>query len=345
MIARFLLRFALLLAALAAPVQTFAGSVDEAAAGLRQLQAEDLRVARVTYRLAVAGADLCLDTGPLSGILVHGASQYSPDYRPAARQVFGLGDLPGVEGVVPGSAADRAGLVAGDTLLAVNGEAFERYEAADKAADYAPVAAAKARLQAALAKGPVTLHIKRGGEARTIRITPDTGCASTVQLLPSDTSDAGADGRMISITTEMVAQTHDDDELAVVIGHEMAHNALRHRQRLDAAGVSRGLLRIFGKNASRIKETEIEADHLGLYLMARAGFDIQAAPRFWERYGKAHDMSFLSEPTHPRWKTRVRQLTDTIVEIRKKEQTGQPLVPPSSLLAQGDIQDSRASGK
>ncbi|HWL48172.1 MAG TPA: M48 family metallopeptidase [Sphingomonadaceae bacterium] len=317
---------ALALAGVPAPVLGQAPSPETA--GLQQLQAEDLRVATIAYRLAVANRELCLDTAPLSGLIVHDASQYAPDYRPAAIRLFGLGGGPGVEAVVADSAAARAGVRAGDELVAVNDVAVDRRAADGGAADYAPVATVKALLAAELAKGPVDLRVVRGGETRMFRIVPVEGCASTIQLLPSDRSDAGADGRMISITTAMVDYADGDDELAVVIAHEMAHNALRHRARLDAAGVSRGIFRIFGKNAKQIRRTEEEADRLGLYLMARAGFDIEAAPRFWRRYGKAHDLGFLSEPTHPRWKARVEALQATIHWIREQQARGAPIRPP-----------------
>ena len=47
----------------------------------------------------------------------------------------------------------------------------------------------------------------------------------------------------------------------------------RHRVRLDAARVSRGFLGNFGRNARLIRETEVEADRLSVYLLERAGYD------------------------------------------------------------------------
>ena len=76
----------------------------------------------------------------------------------------------------------------------------------------------------------------------------------------------------------------------------------RHRVRLDAgAACARGFLGNFGRNARRIRETEVEADRLSVYLMERAGYDPEAAVRFWSRFGR-RGLNFLGSPTHPNWR-------------------------------------------
>lgn len=112
-----------------------------------------------------------------------------------------------------------------------------------------------------------------------------------------------------------------DAELATVIGHEMAHALREHsreamsRQRAEQVGL--GLLSqvkgvgnvslqiasaltdvTFNLPHSRVQESE--ADRIGLELMARAGFDPQAALSLWEKMGQASQNgtpAFLS--THP----------------------------------------------
>lgn len=326
---------ALMIACAAAPISATASSQavvrDEAPedVALKLLRASDLRVATVAFRLATASPELCLDRAPLTGLVLHDALQYSADYRSAATRLFALGDRPAVMEVVPGSPADRAGLKPNDTLVAINGTAVGASPRARKAprASYDRLAEVLAELDHALAAGPVALDVVRNAKRLTIRVVPVTGCASRVQLLPDGDREAGADGRMISITTALADYTSSDDELAVVIGHEMAHNARRHRANLDAAGVSRGLFGHFGKDAASIRKTEREADYVGLYLMARAGFDITAAPTFWRRFGRATDLGIFSDPTHPRWRERERDLLTGIAEIDAKRARGDPLLP------------------
>jgi hypothetical protein len=328
-----MLSLGLVLSALA---MSTARAVDPTAAeaGLQALSTADLRVATITFRLAAANIELCKDQAPLSGLSLHDASQYDVDYRPAAVRLFGLGKWPGVMAIVPGGPADRAGLRSGDALLAINGVAIpaapDDQEGGSAPASYDRMARILEQFDAALAGGPVTLTVARAGAELKLRLAPVTGCASRSQLLPDDKRDAGADGRMISITTAMVDFARNDDELAVVISHEMAHNAMRHRQLLDAQGVSRGLLSHFGANARKIRATEQEADRLGLYMMARAGFDIMAAPAFWRRFGKATDFGPLSDATHPRGREREQAMLGLIGDINAKRASGQPLVPGAS---------------
>jgi predicted Zn-dependent protease len=142
-----------------------------------------------------------------------------------------------------------------------------------------------------------------------------------------------------------------DDELALIIGHEIAHNALNHVGRMRgigtiggvagilldigmaAAGVhTGGVLSRTGHNAARLvfsKEFEMEADYLGLYLAARAGFDISKAPNFFRRmaveYTGSITENFLS--SHPSTPERSMAMESTVKEIQTKAQTGEPLTP------------------
>lgn len=319
------------LAILVALLSVTAGSARDplpAEAGLEHLREGDLRVATVVYRLAAANAELCRDVAPLTGLIIHDALQYNQDYRPAAIRLFGLGDRPGIMAIVPGSPAERAGFRPNDMLLAIGGVPVAAGPSrTSEATSYQGVADVLEQLDSALAKGSVTLEVRRGEERVSLLLTPVIGCASRSQLIPDDKKDAGADGRMISITTALADYTQSDDELAVILGHEMAHNVLRHRLKLKESGIARGLLSHFGKNATAIRATEREADHVGLYMMARAGFDITAAPAFWRRYGRATDLGIFSDPTHPRWRERERELLSAIDAIHAKRARGEPLVP------------------
>ena len=51
----------------------------------------------------------------------------------------------------------------------------------------------------------------------------------------------GMDGARVQVTAALVEYATRDDELAAVIAHEFAHNILKHRLALNAAGISRGL--------------------------------------------------------------------------------------------------------
>ncbi|KRB86424.1 hypothetical protein ASE00_06880 [Sphingomonas sp. Root710] len=293
---------------------------------LEALRAEDARVAAVAYRIAVGNRDLCPRQSPWFGLVVHELRQYAPRYRPAAARVFDLGPGPAVELVVPGAAADRAGMRAGDRIVAINGVkiAITPLKKREKT-DYSGVERVMARLANASRAGPVRVTLERAGALVDHDITPERGCRSQVQLETADANNAGADGMMISIGVEAAAAAKDDDELAVSIAHEMAHNILNHRRRLDRAGVSLDERSPSPDGAREIRKTEDEADLLGLYLMARAGFDIHVAPAYWERLSGAGDA------THAGGAER-RAMTQAIVDdIDGKRARGEALVPPIAI--------------
>lgn len=300
--------------------------------GMRALQAADLKVATIVFRLATANRDLCHTNTPLTGLVLSNLDQYGAESRPVARRLFNIGDAPTVEAIVPGSPAEQAGLKVGDWLLAVNAVPLWSKEDGAKPrksarADYGLLGEAVAKLDAALVAGTVTLSVERDGVTREISLAPISGCPSAIQLLPSGKRDAGADGKMISLTTGMYDFARNDDELATVISHELAHNGLQHRVALDAKDVRRGVLGQFGKNATRIRQTECEADHVGIYYMARAGFDIAVVPEFYRRLGGTYDLGPLSDRTHPSGKKREEAARDTLAEIAAKQAGGLPLLP------------------
>jgi beta-barrel assembly-enhancing protease len=288
-------------------------------AGLEALRAQDLRVATIFFRLATSAVDLCAARAPQAGIVLHDAQQYGTGMRPIAVRHFRFGEGPSISAVVPGSPAASAGLQPDDALAAINGaEIGSAGAVGSRRGSYDGVAGAMASLNHALARGSATLTVRRGSTRFDISLQPATGCASEAQLIPASRLNAAADGRYVQVTSAIVDYVASDDELAVVIGHELAHNILGHRVRLDAAGVPGGLLRRFGRNAAKVRETEVEADRLGLHLVARAGYDIEAAPAFWRRFGKEHGPGIFADATHPGWRKREAALRETIAAIRAR---------------------------
>jgi beta-barrel assembly-enhancing protease len=260
---------------------------------LDQIRRADETVTTIGYRLATKGAPLC-PTGqtPLAGLRVHVLGQYAASVRSDAETWFGLADYPAILAIAPGSAAANAGAKAGDWIISINGIDMRPLPGA---ADYAAIERFDATLETALARPPVTLVVRRDGKEERVQFTGTPGCASRVELVPEKKRNAAADGRIVQITTGVLGETRNDDELAFIIAHEMAHNILKHRDRLDR----------FGRSARAIRETEIEADRLGLQLMAAAGYDPLAAARFWERFGRKTGAGIFSDGTHMRTKARV----------------------------------------
>ena len=304
------------------------GRWDSTLAGLREA---DQRVADVAYRLVTASVALCSDVRPQSGLVLQTALQYSPRLRPDVEATFHIDDRAAIEAIAAGSPAAQAGLRRDDILVAVNGQPLATGAAAaapsgadDRPATYAPVERATAAIDAGLASGATRLNVQRGGETLDVILQLQPGCAYDAQVLPGPQLNASADGRHVFISTGFVAYAGSDDVLAVFLGHEFAHDLLHHHERLDEKGFARNVLGEFGSTPASHMVAEKEADYVGLYLAARAGYDISHAPDIWRQMPAAiGDLGF----SHPANSERAAALAATRDEIQAKRQRGEPLVP------------------
>jgi hypothetical protein len=315
---------ALLLAGTAASAATQPAAAEQS---LRAMRTLDQRIATIGHRLAVAARGLCPTLQNLPGFAVHDLSQYGAEFRPAASRAFGLDAGPAVLALVPGGPAEAAGLRLDDVLIGLDGQPLPPGAPA-RAGSFDRMALILDAIEAAFADGHAAVEIRRGGAPLILEIRGEPGCASRFQLIPSSRLNALADGRYVQVTTAIAAYVADDAELAAVLAHEFAHNILGHRVRLDAAHVSRGFFANFGRNATRIRETEVEADRLSVYLMERAGYDPEAAARLWSRFGR-RGLNFLGSPTHPNWRRRIALFEAEIAAIRSARAAGRIPVPPA----------------
>lgn len=141
----------------------------------------------------------------------------------------------------------------------------------------------------------------------------------------------------------MIRFAENDDELAVVVGHEMAHDTMNHitSKEINAAGGllvdilfaaigvnTQGAFMKMGAQAYS-KEFEAEADYVGLYAAALANNNIDVAPNFWRRMAAAHPGNIKENfmATHPSTPERFLHLEQTIAEIKGKRSQGLALVP------------------
>ena len=292
-------------------------AADPGEAPLAAMRVQEQRIATIAWRLASANLDLCRRREWLPGFAAHDLSQYGARLRPAAIRLFGLDRGPGVLVLAAGGPAEAAGLRRDDILLALDG----RPPPAPRRRDAGAAGPLADAIEAAFADGVADLRILRGAERFDLRIAARQGCASRFQMIDGGGRDARADGRYVQVTTALMLYAADDAELAAVLAHEFAHNILGHRDRLDAAGAARGFFGGFGRSAGMIRETEAEADRLSVYLLERAGYDPEAAIRFWQRFGHA-GLNILGDPTHPNWRARIQSFETEIARIRADRAAG-----------------------
>jgi len=124
-----------------------------------------------------------------------------------------------------------------------------------------------------------------------------------------DNVDAHTEGARMVVYSGMLRFAESDDELAIVLAHELAHELL-------------------GQKLS-VENAESEADYLGLYLVARAGYDVTAATQFAKRLGAEFPLALEQRAghIHPISAARSIALADTLREIEGKLERGEPLEP------------------
>ncbi|NJM50455.1 MAG: peptidase M48, Ste24p [Sphingomonadales bacterium] len=281
------------------------------------------------YRLAKANAPFCKNKWRNPGWVLHSYQQY-PD-RDTARAAFDFPLPVAIAALVEGGPADQAGLRTGESFSDLPGGIWWGADPVRHKPSFALVDIVNIRVNALFDGGQAVGLLVRGkpGEAeRRVTIEPPAICASYFIISSNGQDDAGADGQYVRVSAALAQYTPDADEFAAIVAHELAHNILEHRKRLDAMNVQRGIGRMFGKSKKAFLQTEMEADQLSVWLMVNAGYDPAAAVRFWQRRGPDKDKGLFSDGTHMGWRDRIKILQAEIEHIQTLNQNRLPHEPP-----------------
>jgi predicted Zn-dependent protease len=168
-------------------------------------------------------------------------------------------------------------------------------------------------------------------------------------------------GGKVGVFQGLFRVVQNDDQLATVLSHEIAHALAHHAseriaraQMYDrAVAAANGTLGGMGRNdrdtligllaagAARLRslsydrQQEAEADHIGLFLMTFAGYDPGAALRFWERMqealaGRGRPPEILSD--HPSDAHRLEQIRAWIPQAKaaKRAYEERRIAPPAA---------------
>lgn len=299
--------------------------------------------------------------------------------RPLKRQVVTLSDP---EDDRPPPADREPALQQGDLILAVNGmtiptwvkdwhelirslrDIFHSSFPGEVLVEFV-LAARSARLEAQgpYRGGPVTLLIDRQGVRRQVTLYPMHLPAQYGLVLV--TGEAGnamniyaAPGQIL-LTRAMVEMCRTDDELAILLGHELAHQAHGHQVRRLGRypvtglvtqvialpfrllpGFTAGPPRQVAEDVRRVsggalisvfsRQDELEADAYGLWYGFQAGFDVEQGSMIWERLAVVGQRQIFENTyfldSHPAAPERLARLKK-IARLFQAGQAAQVLLP------------------
>jgi predicted Zn-dependent protease len=173
-------------------------------------------------------------------------------------------------------------------------------------------------------------RVRRVG-ARIAKASGRTDFEWEFNVIVDDTPNAFAlPGGKVGVNTGLFKVAKNDDQLAAVMAHEVGHAIARHgAERISqqmAVQLGLSTLGLAGEGAAQYAELaaqaatlgvvlpfsrtqEAEADHIGVLLMAKAGYDPRAAVALWENFAKLggdRQPEFLS--THPAPSSRIKNL-------------------------------------
>jgi len=303
---------------------------------LKADEARRERLNQVAFPLLQASVELFPGNArPAIGIVTMTVDDLDSAYRESAIELYGLSRLPQIRGIAPGSPAEQAGLEVGDLITHVNGQSLEA----------APSPTIEVLRKALTENKPLKIRILRDGTLHEFTTMPVDLAHYRQRLVYSQGINARATGKTIEINLGMLDFCENDTELAFVFAHELAHNALRHHRdfvfnylmgtAVDIALLTLPLPTVNTVGLIALKRPssnyEREADYVALYLIARAGYDLNKIRRFWprmallapERRGSRHTLW-----SHPEPAERQILLLHAIEEIQQRLEKGLPLKPP-----------------
>mgnify|MGYP001592502454 CR=1 FL=1 len=234
-----------------------------------------------------------------------------------------------VIGVVSGSPAKKSGIQAGDLLKRIDGRPI--YELSDAAYIFNHKAPEqKVELSVIRSSGLMNFAFRLSVKPLDVAF----------RMVDEQEVNAGASANLVVVTYGLMRFVKSDDEIAVVLAHELAHIARSHHLKGSGiglismlAGIAAGIgadkvspgssdmvIRAVSSafNARFSQDFEREADYFGLKYVYLSGFNIEAGVDVWERFAieipESMTRSFFS--THPSSPERMVRLKKIIQELK-----------------------------
>jgi Zn-dependent protease with chaperone function len=308
---------------------------------VRDYFAQVSRLHNVAFRIRVANKDDCKEWAWAQIGLDAGTVASLPrKYRSFSHEALAVSWTQAtVLAVAEESPAATAGIKPGDHLLTFNNEPVPGSQTAGWIGGFVRNNGEQ----------PIKILVRRNGLDEIHTVTPVKACAIPIELVTDSTANALTSDDRIVVQTGVLRLAHTDAQLALVIAHELAHANLGHlnKQRgneilgwaggamIDTALMAAGLSSrgAFARELQRAGQRafsvgfEREADYVGAYYMARAGYDLAGTEEFWRALAMESPDNIRIATTHPVTPVRFVQMQKVAAEIAEKRRDGLPLMP------------------
>ena len=301
------------------------------------------KLQNVASRIVTSGTDMCTDKiGAYYGFDYWNQDSFNASMKAPAKSKYSISEKFKILNVTPQSPAEKSELKAGDTLVSIDNWLVPLGKESAKQVKDKLALSGKTF-------SPVQIVVNRDSVEKTVSITPVKACDFSVALAPDDVKNAYADGKNIVVYKGMMDFFKTDEEIALVVSHELAHNSMKHMDAkhknatvggifgllLDVAAATAGVntngdfTRLGAGLAGNAYSVsfEQEADYVGLYFMKKANYNIEHAADFWRRMAVSNSQAITIKTSHPTTPERFVAIESTVKEINTKIEKGQPLKP------------------
>jgi hypothetical protein len=275
----------------------------------RRLAGEALRVRSrlvdLDLALTVASREFCgaLTLSKLGGMFGSSASFTGSASRAVVEESYRLSKEPTVVHVTANGPLAAADVQPGDRLLELNGAAVDSIAAIGEL----------------MAARPQRVELTIGRAERTLRrtVTPLAACPVTLDYAISPALVTWKAATLSGgVPLGLMNLLDDDDELAVILGHQIAHL-------------------LFDRAEDDLLARERRADRIGLFVAARAGFEVARAELAWEKLAFEYPWLIVPPPRgsvfrsypHGSLAQRMDGIRGAVREIADLKAAGKALVP------------------
>jgi Zn-dependent protease with chaperone function len=316
---------------------------------IRDYFAQLHRLDNVSFRIRVANREDCKDRAWAQiGLSAGTVASLPRKYRSFSHEALSVSWTQAtVLSVAETSPAAKAGIKPGDHLLTFNNEPVPRTGTAKWIGAFVRHNGEQ----------PIRVLVRRDGGDDMYTVVPVNACTIPIELRTDSEINAFTTDDEIVVHSSILRLAHTDAQLALVVGHELAHSNLGHlsKQRTNAImGWAGGAaidvavtLTITSTNGVFSKEFaragarafsvafEREADYVGAYYAARAGYELAGAEEFWRALSLENPDNLRIASDHPVTPVRFVQMQKVAAEIADKQRRGLPLNPELKSMERG----------